>query len=109
MGASAEDIGFNGQVTAGAVHDLLRESREIVPGVDEMELVETSVGYRPATPGQRTDRGTGAWRPDRCRRSLPQWHPVDAGDGRRCRGLFDGRELCAELAGFGPQRFEETS
>lgn len=49
IGATVEDVGFDDSVTAGAVHELLRRGRELVPGIDEMSLVETSVGFRPAT------------------------------------------------------------
>jgi glycine oxidase len=37
-------------VTAGAVHELLRAARELVPDVDELELVGTAVGLRPGSP-----------------------------------------------------------
>ncbi|MBM2619194.1 glycine oxidase ThiO [Actinoplanes sp. LDG1-06] len=37
-------------VTAGGVHDLLRAALEIVPGLAEFELTETTVGHRPGTP-----------------------------------------------------------
>jgi glycine oxidase len=37
-------------VTAGAVYDLLRDARDLVPGVSELALVETAAGLRPGTP-----------------------------------------------------------
>ncbi|XVV13498.1 glycine oxidase ThiO [Actinoplanes sp. CA-131856] len=37
-------------VTAGGVHDLLRAAIELVPGLAELELAETTVGHRPGTP-----------------------------------------------------------
>jgi glycine oxidase len=37
-------------VQAGAVHELLCDARTIVPGIDELALVETATGFRPATP-----------------------------------------------------------
>lgn len=49
LGASAEDKGFDARVTAGAVYDLLRAAWESLPAVYELEIVETSVGFRPAT------------------------------------------------------------
>src|SRR5205807_3321039 len=36
--------------TAGAVYELLREARELLPGVTELEIEELSVGMRPGTP-----------------------------------------------------------
>lgn len=50
IGATVEERGFDEAVTAGAVHDLLRFAYELVPGITESELVEISVGHRPATP-----------------------------------------------------------
>jgi glycine oxidase len=37
-------------VTAGGVHDLLRAALDLVPGLAEFELTETTVGHRPGTP-----------------------------------------------------------
>lgn len=49
VGASSEDKGFDSSVTAGEVYELLRSARECVPAVHELPLVETCVGFRPAT------------------------------------------------------------
>ena len=51
VGATMEERGNDTAVRAGAVHDLLCDARAVVPGLDELELRETSVGMRPATPG----------------------------------------------------------
>ena len=50
IGATVEEQGFDDRVTAGAVHDLLRDAIEVVPGVTELELVETLARSRPGTP-----------------------------------------------------------
>ncbi len=50
VGATVEDKGFDASVTAGGVHDLLRDAIEVVPGVTELELVETLARWRPGTP-----------------------------------------------------------
>jgi glycine oxidase len=50
VGATVEEKGFDATVTAGAVHDLLRDAIEVVPGVSELELVETLSRWRPGTP-----------------------------------------------------------
>jgi glycine oxidase len=49
-GATVEERGNDRWVTAGAVHELLRAARELLPEVDELELVGTAVGLRPGTP-----------------------------------------------------------
>lgn len=50
LGATVEEKGFDATVTAGAVHELLRDAIEVVPGVTELELVETIARWRPGTP-----------------------------------------------------------
>lgn len=48
VGVTSEDVGFDRRPTAGAVHDLLREAFRALPGILELELKETCVGFRPA-------------------------------------------------------------
>lgn len=50
VGATMEEQGFDATVTAGAVHELLRAARELVPGMDEAVLEECWAGLRPASP-----------------------------------------------------------
>jgi glycine oxidase len=59
VGATAEERGFDTTVTAGAVHHLLRAARELLPGVDELELVEATAGLRPGTPDNAPLLGAG--------------------------------------------------
>ncbi len=60
LGATVEERGFDTAVTAGAVHDLLREAAEIVPGVLELEVEEVLAGLRPGTPDNAPILGPGA-------------------------------------------------
>jgi glycine oxidase len=50
VGATEHDLGHDTTVTAGGVYELLRDARELVPGVTELELVETLAGLRPGSP-----------------------------------------------------------
>ncbi|MQM24973.1 glycine oxidase ThiO [Glycomyces sp. NEAU-7082] len=51
VGATSDERGFDRTTgTAGAVHDLLRRSIELVPETAEYHLDEISVGFRPGTP-----------------------------------------------------------
>jgi glycine oxidase len=50
VGATMEERGMDITVRAGAVRELLNDARAIVPGIDELELLEAQVGLRPATP-----------------------------------------------------------
>ncbi|WP_370151019.1 glycine oxidase ThiO [Streptacidiphilus sp. EB129] len=50
VGATMEEQGFDTTVTAGGVYELLRDAHELVPGITELPLIETSAGLRPGTP-----------------------------------------------------------
>jgi glycine oxidase len=50
VGATVEERGFDLTVTAGGVHELLREAYRALPDVAELELVEATAGLRPGTP-----------------------------------------------------------
>jgi len=50
VGATTAEQGFDTTVTAGGVHELLREAYRLLPDVAEMELVRTIAGLRPGTP-----------------------------------------------------------
>jgi glycine oxidase len=50
LGATVEELGFDHRVTAGAVYELLRDGRSVMPMSAEYALAETSVGWRPGTP-----------------------------------------------------------
>jgi len=50
VGATVEEQGFDTAVTAGGVHELLREAYRLLPDVAEMELLEAAAGLRPGTP-----------------------------------------------------------
>jgi glycine oxidase len=50
LGATTEERGFDTQVTAWALHDLLRDGAELVPGLLDLAVEETLAGLRPTTP-----------------------------------------------------------
>jgi len=60
VGATVEERGFDTAVTAGGVHELLREAYRLLPEVAEMELVEAMAGLRPGTPDNMPVVGRGA-------------------------------------------------
>ena len=49
VGATSEDRGFNENVSAGAVLELLENAWEVVPAISEYEVEEAVVGLRPVT------------------------------------------------------------
>jgi glycine oxidase len=60
LGATVEERGFEALPTAGGVYELLRDARELVPGVLELHVEELSVGFRPSTPDNAPVLGPGA-------------------------------------------------
>ena len=60
VGATVEERGFDLQVTAGGVHELLREAYRTLPDVAELELAEMLAGLRPGTPDNVPLIGPGA-------------------------------------------------
>ncbi|MFJ7907821.1 glycine oxidase ThiO [Kitasatospora sp. NPDC096204] len=50
VGATTEEQGYDTTVTAGGVYELLRDAHDLVPGITELPLLETSAGLRPGSP-----------------------------------------------------------
>ncbi len=50
IGATVEEMGFDTSVTAGGVHELLRESYRLLPDIAELEFLGVTAGLRPGTP-----------------------------------------------------------
>ena len=49
VGATVEEQGFDTTITAGAVHRLLDDAYELLPGIAEFELTQVASGLRPAS------------------------------------------------------------
>ncbi|GAA2578506.1 glycine oxidase ThiO [Actinomadura fulvescens] len=50
IGATQEEMGFDTRVTAGGLWELLRDARELLPGITELEFAEVTAGLRPGSP-----------------------------------------------------------
>jgi glycine oxidase len=59
VGATVEELGFDTTLTAGGVHELLRESYRLLPEIAELEFAEARVGLRPGTPDNAPFVGRG--------------------------------------------------
>jgi glycine oxidase len=60
VGATVEEMGYDATVTAGAVHSLLRDAYELLPGLAELRFVRAAAGLRPTTPDNAPLMGPGA-------------------------------------------------
>jgi glycine oxidase len=63
VGATQEERGYDQTVTAGAVHDLLRDAQALLPAVSELAWVEACAGLRPGSPDNAPLIGVGATGP----------------------------------------------
>ncbi|MFL1432545.1 MULTISPECIES: glycine oxidase ThiO [unclassified Nocardiopsis] len=50
IGATQEELGYDTSLTVGGLWQVLRDARELVPGVTELEVTEACVGLRPGSP-----------------------------------------------------------
>ncbi|MCQ4045686.1 glycine oxidase ThiO [Streptantibioticus rubrisoli] len=50
VGATSEELGWDTEVTAGGVYELLRDAHDLVPGITELPLAEALAGLRPGSP-----------------------------------------------------------
>ncbi|TDC80612.1 glycine oxidase ThiO [Actinomadura sp. 7K507] len=60
LGATQEELGFDTRVTAGGLWELLRDARELLPGITELEFAEVTAGLRPCTPDNAPVLGRSA-------------------------------------------------
>ncbi|MEU8796629.1 glycine oxidase ThiO [Spirillospora sp. NPDC048819] len=60
LGATQEELGFDMRVTAGGLWELLRDARELLPGITELEFAEVSAGLRPGSPDNAPVMGPSA-------------------------------------------------
>ena len=105
VGATVEERGFDAAVTAGGVHRLLEAAWEALPDIEERELAETSVGFRPATPDNLPVVGAvpggPIWATGHHRNGI-LLAPITAA---AVAGLLAGEPPPAELEALGPARW----
>jgi glycine oxidase len=105
VGATVDEAGFDATVTAGGVHELLREAYRLLPEIAELELAETSAGLRPGTPDNAPLIGPAAEglivATGHFRNGVLQ-APVTADS---VASLLEGEEPPHDLGPFSPLRF----
>jgi glycine oxidase len=109
LGATVEEQGFDTALTAGGVYRMLEAAREILPEVEELELVVVRAGLRPGTPDNAPVIGPGAveglfWATGH-HRSGVLLAPVTA---RAVAEMLAGEPVPEELEAFSAQRFERV-
>ncbi|MCW2918620.1 MAG: glycine oxidase ThiO [Actinomycetia bacterium] len=60
VGATQEELGYDTTITAGGIWELLRDARELLPGITELEFAEVNVGLRPGSPDNAPILGPAA-------------------------------------------------
>jgi glycine oxidase len=108
IGATVEEVGYDTQVTAGAVLQLLRLAWDTLPAIDDLPLVETWAGLRPASRDNAPILGrtpvAGLYVATGHYRNGILFAPVTADDMARL--ILDG-QATPTIAPFGPERFLE--
>ena len=105
IGATSEEVGFDANVTAGAVMDLLGHAWRTLPGTYEATVVETGIGFRPTLrdhlPAIGASQTQGLFVATGHYRHGVMLAPVTAA---RVVDLITGAVTCIEPE-FDPQRF----
>lgn len=105
VGATQEEQGFDTRVTAGGVYELLRDVLAMLPGLSEIDLVETWAGLRPGAPDNAPIIGTGddgiVYATGHYRNGILT-APIT---GAAVAALVQDREPPVDLAPFSPNRF----
>jgi glycine oxidase len=109
VGATVEERGFDLEVSAGGVHELLREAYRTVPELAELDFVEAAAGLRPGTPDNAPIIGRVGDGPVIAVCGLYR-HGVLLAPliGPAVTALAEGGEVPVQLEGLGPGRFTGT-
>jgi glycine oxidase len=110
VGATVEERGFDLSVTAGGVHELLREAYRVLPEIAELAFSDALAGLRPGTPDNAPVIGrssldglvvaTGHYR------NGILLAPITAG---AVAAILAGDDPPAVVAPMAPQRFERVA
>ncbi len=106
VGATQEEQGFDTRVTAGGVYELLRDVLALLPGLSEIDLVETRAGLRPGAPDNAPIIGIGAdgivYATGHYRNGILT-SPITA---TAVSALVQGHQTPLDLSPFSPSRFD---
>jgi glycine oxidase len=109
VGATQEELGYDTTITAGGIWELLRDARELVPGITELEFIEVNAGLRPGSPDNAPILGPaalpGLFLAGGHFRSGVLLAPVT---GDVMAEVLSGGELPAVAEAFAPSRFDQV-
>jgi D-amino-acid dehydrogenase len=105
FGATRENAGFDYRATVGGVGAMLSAAAEIAPGLAEATLLETRIGFRPATADGRPLLGTVADGVIVAAGNGPEGLTAGPWTGRAAAALALGQQPAMDIAPFDPARF----
>jgi glycine/D-amino acid oxidase-like deaminating enzyme len=104
LGATREDAGFDGRVTAGGLGSLLAAAARLAPGLADATVVETRVGFRPVTADGLPLLGALADGLVIAAGNGPEGLTAGPWTGRAAAALALGEQPPADLTAFDPAR-----
>lgn len=105
FGATRENAGFDYRATVGGVGAMLAAASEIAPGLADATLLETRIGFRPATADGRPLLGTVADGVIVAAGNGPEGLTAGPWTGRAAAALALGQQPAMDIAPFDPVRF----
>jgi len=105
FGATREDAGFDYRATVGGVSAMLAAATEIAPGLAAATLLETRIGFRPATADGRPLLGRVADGVIVAAGNGPEGLTAGPWTGRIAAALALGEPPAIDVAPFDPARF----
>jgi D-amino-acid dehydrogenase len=105
LGATREDVGFEHAATVGGVGGLLAAGLQLAPGLAPAALLETRIGFRPATADGRPLIGRLAEGLFVAAGHGPQGLTAGPWTGRAAAALALGEPPGTDVAPFAPARF----
>jgi D-amino-acid dehydrogenase len=109
FGATREDAGFDYRVTLGGVRAMLTAAAEIAPGLSDATLLETRVGFRPATSDGRPLLGRLADGLIVAAGNGPEGLTAGPWTGLAAAALALGQQPAADIDAFDPARFQRAA
>jgi D-amino-acid dehydrogenase len=105
FGATREDAGFDYRTTVGGISGLLTAALELAPGLREATILETRVGFRPATRDGLPLLGRLGENLIVAAGNGPEGLTAGVWTGRMAAMLALGQQPLTDLAPFDPARF----